>query len=287
MVDFIILGAQKAGTTTLFQILDQHPHLSGCTEKEPHFFSKTANWRRELPQYESLYIQEEGLRYFEASTSYTNYPLENLKIWEDLYTYNPDMKFIYIVRNPIDRIRSAYTHYFQRGFTSESSIDKEIVKDPAYLAISRYYSQITPYLETFGQDSVFFIDFDDLLKNRKQVIYELSDFLDLDFNLFGDFENVHANKSIGGYKSDHRFDNPPFPLNLIKKISPKAWQVLTFNRKSYFMKEKPQISPAYQEMILTILSDEIREMEKLMNRDFSKWRRVKGNSQRKRTGGEG
>ena len=287
MVDFIILGAQKAGTTTLFQILDQHPHLSGCTEKEPHFFSKTADWRKELSQYESLYKKEEGLRYFEASTSYTNYPLENLKIWEDLYTYNPEMKFIYIVRNPIDRIRSAYSHYYQRGFTRESSIDREIVKDPAYLAISRYFSQITPYLETFGREQVFFIDFDDLLKNRKQVIYELSDFLDLDFNLFGDFENVHANKSIGGYKSDHRFDNPPFPLNLIKKISPKAWQVLTFNRKSYFMKEKPRISPPYQEMILNILSNEIEELEKLMNRDFSKWKKVKGDSQRKRTNGEG
>lgn len=244
-------------------------------KKNLTFFSKTSDWRSELPQYESLYEEQEGLRYFEASTSYTNYPLENLNIWEDLHAYNPGMKFIYIVRNPIDRIRSAYTHYYQRGFTSSDSIDKEIVNDPSYLAISRYYSQIFPYLETFGRDQVFFIDFDDLLRNRKQVIYELSDFLDLDFNLFGDFENVHANKSIGGYKSDHRFDNPPFPLNLIKKASPKAWQALTFNRKSYFMKEKPQISPAYQAMILNVLSEEIEELEKLMNRDFSKWKRVK------------
>ena len=280
MVNFMILGAQKAGTTTLFQILDTHPHLSGCTEKEPHFFSKTSNWQADLPQYNDLFLAGEGLRYFEASTSYTNYPLENLNIWEDIYTYNPEMKFIYIVRNPIDRIRSAYTHYYQRGFTQEG-IDQEIVRDPAYLSISRYYSQILPYIETFGRERVFLIDFDELLKNRKQVIYELSEFLDLDFNLFGDFDKVHANKSIGGYKSNHRYDNPPFPLSLIKKLSPKAWQVLTFNRKSYFMKEKPQISPAYQEMILRVLEYDIQELEKLTNRDFSKWRKIKVDPKKK------
>ncbi len=281
MVNFMILGAQKAGTTTLFQILDTHPHLSGCTEKEPHFFSKAANWQADLSQYNALFQPGDGLRYFEASTSYTNYPLENLNIWEDIYTYNPEMKFIYIVRNPIDRIRSAYTHYYQRGFTKET-IDREIVRDPAYLSISRYYSQILPYIETFGKDRLFLIDFDDLLKNRRQVIYELSEFLDLDFTLFGDFDTVHANKSIGGYKSNHRFDNPPFPLSLIKKVSPKAWQVLTFNRKSYFMKEKPQISPAYQEMILRVLEYDIQELEKLMNRDFSKWRKIKVASKKKK-----
>ena len=280
MVDFMILGAQKAGTTTLFQILDSHPHLSGCTEKEPHFFSKTKDWKGELSSYEALYQKGEGLRYFEASTSYTNYPLENLNIWEDLYAYNPSMKFIYIVRNPIDRIRSAYTHYFQRGYAKES-IEKEIVSNPAYLAISRYYSQIMPYIKTFGREQVFLIDFDELLKNRKQVIFQLSEFLDLDFNLFGDFDNVHANKSIGGYKSDHRFDNPPFPLNLIKKASPNTWKAMTFNRKSYFMKEKPQIAPAYQEMILNVLEWEIKEMENLMGSDFSKWKKAVLASQEK------
>ena len=116
IVDFMIIGAQKCGTTTFFDILKRHPDLSACREKEPHFFSKTPNWRKNLGWYHSLFEEEEGRLLFEASTTYTFHPFFNKEIWLDIFDYNPEMKFIYLVRNPLDRIISGYRHSYERGY---------------------------------------------------------------------------------------------------------------------------------------------------------------------------
>lgn len=111
-VDFIILGAMKAGTSTLYEILKNHPEISFCKEKEPHFFSITTDWRNETEKYHKLFNKEKGKIYGEASTSYSLYPECNLNIWHDIYAYNKKMKFIYIVHNPIDRVVSHYMQYY-------------------------------------------------------------------------------------------------------------------------------------------------------------------------------
>ncbi len=54
-VDFMIIGAMKSGTTTLSQILSQHPDVCFCQKKEPHFFSKNSSWENNLSDYRALY----------------------------------------------------------------------------------------------------------------------------------------------------------------------------------------------------------------------------------------
>lgn len=111
-VDLMIIGAQKCGTTTLYDILNLHPSLRGCRYKEPEFFSISPDWKANIDSYHSLFEQGNGVLYFEGSTTYTFYPLRNLNIWDDLFEYNRKLKFIYIVRNPIERIISSYMLYY-------------------------------------------------------------------------------------------------------------------------------------------------------------------------------
>jgi hypothetical protein len=116
-VTFIIIGAQKCGTTTLFNLLNKHSSLIGSSDKEPHFFSTSKNWRQQLSDYHSLFEEQNNALYFEDSTTYTFYPLRNLRIWDDIYDNNPAMKFIYLVRKPTSRIISSYMHTYERGYT--------------------------------------------------------------------------------------------------------------------------------------------------------------------------
>ncbi|MDZ7821446.1 MAG: sulfotransferase [Candidatus Marinimicrobia bacterium] len=125
-VDFIILGAAKCGTTTLYRILKDHPDINFCREKEPDFFSKTEDWKTHLADYHKLFREEEGKIYGEASHSYTAYPRFNLNIWEDIHAYNPGMKFIYIVRDPVDRFISSYMQDYQRGGSAFPSVRRSI-----------------------------------------------------------------------------------------------------------------------------------------------------------------
>lgn len=269
-VDFIILGAQKCGTTTLFEALNRHPALEGAQRKEPHFFSASADWRRDLPRYEALFAQREGAMYFEASTSYTFYPHRKLELWEDLYSYNPQMKFIYIVRAPIDRIISAYMHRVARGFT-RAPLEEALRTVPLLLDPTRYHTQITPFIRRFGRSQVLLIDFDDLTADLPRTAREVAAFLGVCPDRFGPLDGTHLNPSVGGAKLDHRLDRLRPLLERCRRIGPPAfWEAAAVRLAP--QAPRPKLTPAQRRMILHMLDAEITGMERLMDRDLAKWR---------------
>lgn len=271
-VDFMILGAQKCATNTLFTILQRHPALIGSAPNEPHFFCRSPDWRSELDAYHALFEEKEGVQYFESSTTYTFYPLRNLHIWDDLYAYNPDLKFIYLVRNPIDRIVSGYMHTYQRGYT-DRPFEESLIKNRMYLDITRYYTQIIPYIRRFGRDQVLLLDFDDLTQRTEATIQQVCAFLNINFDAFGTLEKTHRNPSLGRTKKHHKYDHPSWLLARIRDHLPPLWEKITDNSRRHFT-EKPKPSPALQQMILQMLEVEIRELETLMGKNLSKWKRI-------------
>ena len=115
--DFMIIGAMKCGTTTLFNYLASHPETNACIDKEPEYFG--TNWDQGPEWYASLFKQKEGLT-FEASTSYTRYP-SRLHIPERIKKTAPDCKLIYIIRNPVERIVSQLQHQItHRGMAPDA-----------------------------------------------------------------------------------------------------------------------------------------------------------------------
>lgn len=268
-VDFMIIGAQKCGTTSLFDTLTQHPSVIGCRNKEPHFFSLSPDWRRDLPLYDQLFETREGAIYGEASTSYTFYPRRNKRIWDDLHDYNPKLKLIYLVRRPIDRVISNYMHAFERGYTDEP-IEKLIVEERSYVDVSRYYTQIMPYIRRFGREQVHLIDFDDLTRERKTVIEGLARFLEIDPAGLPAEKAVHSNASVNGSKLHHKFDQPALHHRLIRRVSPQLWRRLTDNSDRRFSR-KPPVSVETQQILINMLELEVRALEPLLGKDLSHW----------------
>lgn len=269
LVNFIILGAQKCGTTTLFNTLSKHPALIHSVPKEPHFFIKK-DFRRKIGEYHKLFHLKEDSLYFEASTSYTNYPNYDLNTHEKIYEYNPEMKFIYIIRNPVDRVISSYMHSYMRGYT-DLNIEEAILNKRGLIDQTRYYTQIIPYIRTFGRDQVLILEFNDVVQNTAGTIKEICSFLKIDDSPFtADDFDLHSNRSVRTVKRHHKFDSPSLPLKVIRKFFPNFWEKIVYNDDRKFT-SKPELSSDVKKMIINLVELDIIAIGDLTGKDYSSW----------------
>lgn len=221
--EIYIIGAQKAGTTTLSYYLDQHPDITVADPKEPHFF--TENYSKGLEWYKKQFKGPDlkNKFYVDASTSYTMIPFENRetnaysKVPERVSLLKKSAKFIYILRNPVDRTYSGYWHSVRTG--RENRPFKEIIKgaNESYLSISDYYLQLTNWLEYFPISSFHFVLFEEMVRNPKKIINDCFEFLGVDHNVdiqMNEIKNKSYQNNIVGQKIKNIAANHPQLKNL-------------------------------------------------------------------------
>lgn len=182
-----LIGAQKAGTTSLAFLLGQSPLITLSTEKEPHFFS--TSWDRGLDWYRRCFADEPGTVLLDASTTYSMCPWidgpppgKTRPDWagqvpKRIHELRPDARFLYVVRDPAERTYSAYLHRLRAG--RESRPFRVAVEEEAghYIDTSRYARQVDLYLEYFPLSSFLFIDFRDLTAHPDEVAARAASFL--------------------------------------------------------------------------------------------------------------
>ena len=177
--DFLIIGAMKAGTTTLFEYLRLHPDLSACRLKEPSFFAR--QWDKGWDWYNALYRGSKGLRY-EASTDYTKYP-QVQDVPRKLAEFAPEAKLIYMLRHPVKRVLSHIHHNLIAGRMQPGAYETEEFwngKADHYLDCSRYHKQIQQYLKYFDRDRILVVQLEDMIRDRDSFLNEVANFLDVD-----------------------------------------------------------------------------------------------------------
>jgi hypothetical protein len=113
--DFLIIGAQKGGTTYLYNVLRRHPYFQAAVKKEIHFFD-TPRFGRGVDWYRTHFPQQQhrnGQRVItgEASPYYLFYPHAARRVAETI----PQAKLIVLLRNPVDRAYSDYQHTLRQG----------------------------------------------------------------------------------------------------------------------------------------------------------------------------
>lgn len=200
--DFMIVGAQKAGTTGLFDILIQHSRLRCAGTKEIHYFSDN-DWcgpqnHWEYHCYFPLPLQlARGTKLFEASASYLNHP----RVARRLHSYKPDLKLIILLRDPAERAFSAWTmthHLFRTGRMRPKHDPRtftEVVNDElenwskwtyenyesAYVQRGLYYDQLQAYLKYFSWDQIHLVESADLIHKFDQTIRGILSFIGVDY----------------------------------------------------------------------------------------------------------
>ena len=284
-VDFFIVGAPKAGTTSLYHYLNEHPQVEMSSQKEPDYFSDKAihdqgmyygkNRINALDKYESLFAQKESVVYGEASVSYLFYD----NVAEDIKKYNPNAKIIIMLRNPIERAFSHYLMDYRLGLISDSFeniITKKSKHKNAhlfyqqYVEVSKYYNQIKRYQDFFEKDNLLFIDYEDFKKNVSESVGQVYSFLKIS-DEFSDFVNIKHNSFVMPRNKVIRFiySFVFFRKTLIFFI---PTYLLKFIRYFLFrLDKKPKLSKETIIHLREIFNDDIRKVEEILRKDYSKW----------------
>lgn len=174
---FLVIGAMKTGTTSLYEYMRGHPQIFMPATKEVNFFNPLRNWRRGIEWYEEQFrdASDDALAIGEASTSYTKFPWIR-DVPERIVSVLGDVRLIYLVRDPIERVRSHYVHNLSTG-KERRPIEKALERDPMYLNISRYALQIDQYLEYFPRERLLIIESRDLRTDRRATLARIFGFL--------------------------------------------------------------------------------------------------------------
>jgi hypothetical protein len=186
--DFLIVGAMKSGSTTLYRDLSRSARIFLPEEKEPDtLVSHNDDVEAMVSDYKSLFAPApDGALLGEASTSYTKRPDYENAAQNALNVCGPNLKILYVTRDPIKRIISQYEHEFGLGLVEEP-LNEALLKHDRYVAYSSYDWQIAPWREAFGDANVMQIEMEAYVKNREQYARAALEFLTIDpgpdFNL--------------------------------------------------------------------------------------------------------
>lgn len=156
--DFVVIGAMKAGTTTLYDHLRLHPEIGMSREKETDFFVAEKNWQRGLGWYHAQF--RPGARiYGEASPNYTKAATFG-GVAARMAEVVPDAKLIFVARDPVLRAQSQYRH---AALSGQPVPPPEALPGSAVWAhlieTSSYAAQLRPYLEVFPRERLLVLDF--------------------------------------------------------------------------------------------------------------------------------
>lgn len=194
--NFLIIGAPKAGTTSLWHLMRQHPDVFLCEPKEPKFFNWETNYARGWDWYLSLFKQAKTEKAIgEASTGYSrveSYPDVPERIAEAL----PDARIIYIVRHPLGRIESGWLQCLHTAKPMPRSFKRAVRCYRPLIESTRYWRNLNAYRKYFSDDKILLLFFEDIKAEPRNVLRRTFGFLgvDPDYPIVG--ANVVWNRSV-------------------------------------------------------------------------------------------
>lgn len=230
--NLFIIGAMKSGTSSLHQYLNNHPSIFMCEPKEPCYFvhPKQLNW----PNMKKLGLwgnEEKYLRLFEdageatilgeSSTLYAKEP-HITDVAERIAKFNPEARFIYIMRDPIERTVSHYWHETRQGNENQSLLTA-VQNNPLYQDVSNYPKQLNHYFQYFSPDQFLFLTFEELCNNAEACMTKTFEWLGVDASFAPEnlSEKFHATPKQFYQKSALFRLRYTWPFNQLASLLPK------------------------------------------------------------------
>ena len=301
--DFIVVGAQKSATTTLYKNLKNNPRIYMPEIKEINFFAYNDNDIR-LSQYKKYNLganfkiitnESEHLNLFnlencenklvgESSVNYLYRYHKTISKIKKYYGENSrNLKIIISLRNPIYRAFSSWLMNVRDGFDNMSFNDavKSLIIDDKrhdfdrletlnYLQFGLYYKAVLKYKENFN--NVHVLLYDDIVDNFSLEINKVFEFLDIENIDKDNISNIKYNVSgIPRINFLHNLIKSDFYLkSYIKNKTPKKFVILI--KKILNMNyKKPQIDINTKNRLIDYYNDDIKNLESLINRDLHTW----------------
>ncbi len=182
--DFLVIGGMKCATTTMHQDLSQHPNID-CGRKELNALT----WNRESgtgsETTQSIYAANfksarSNQMLGDVSTTYSMTPDYPGVAERALELLGPNLKLVFIARNPVLRTISHHQHMMNQADGMGPDINTEINKHPQLVGYSCYAKQLTSWIESFGIENLCVIRFEDYVSDRSQTVDQVVKFLGLE-----------------------------------------------------------------------------------------------------------
>ncbi len=299
------IGAMRAGSTSLYQYLSQHPDVFIPHIKEPDFFiaerarevlsqgCATEDERKTLAKlltkgkyrtpetYESLYVGKGGFKYRVDCSHYFHHP-ETAAL---IHRYNPDAKILISLRDPTERIYSEYLLYARRGITATDFcefIEEMLLKDSetesiTYQSDSRlnkglYPQLLAPWLRYFGPDQVKVVLFDDLKSQTQRMCQDIYTWLEIDASFVPEMVQTQR----GGIPKSRAFMQALSLTKLLpakfKRYLPAAlrWQIRDFIYARVLTNRA--MSQEMRSMLKELYYPSVCELEEILNLNLAAWK---------------
>ena len=278
--DFIIIGAGKAGTTSLHNYLKQHPQIYLCPKKETFYFT-SQNYRsrhrkygaiQNLQEYQALFKEASSESVVgEVSTTYYSHAESAQLIHQTL----PNVKILGILRNPIERAFSAYQMHVNNG--SETRDFSEVI-DPGikYVSNGFYYSQLKLYYKTFSKSQIQISLYDDYCKDIGTFLKEIFTFIDVEPDFTPD---TSKRRRIGGVPRQRWVRKLLAEENLVRATAATILKTVmpleTRQQIRQYLLQRNIVRTSLDRenylKLAEIYRDDILKLQDILDRDLSQW----------------
>lgn len=273
--DFLIIGAMKAGTTTLYQDLRRQSQIAFSISKEPHCLREdhvlTDAGRREYAAYFATARDDQVCG--EASTGYTKIPQYMGVPERARAVLKSDLKLIYVVRNPVDRAVSHHHHLVGSG-RCPPSIEDAVRADSTLIDFGRYTMQAEAWLKHYPRENLLILVFEEYVRDRRQAVMQICNFLGVE----ADPERVDPEKRYN--TAEQRRSLPAFAIisrtgfykRVVRRWTPQSLrQAIARAVLPPAPGRPPPPSEETVEHILEATRDDHRRLQELMGRSEAIW----------------
>lgn len=290
--DFLIVGAPKCGTTAMTRYLEAHPQLFVAARKDLHYFGSdlgfTQRPARSDAAYHSHFAGAEGaLRAGEASVWY----LYSARAAEEIHAYNPDMRIIIMLREPVSMMHALYTQLRFNGLGDEDlpTFEEALAAEPdraagrrlppqtplpealLYRRAATFSEQIARYQAVFPPEQLHIILQDDLKADTAAAYQRTLAFLAVDEAFQPDLRPVNASKQVRSEGVRRLIARTPGRLKGAIPSGMRRTLRKQIKRLNSRHAKRPPLDPALKARLRAELRPEVERLAALIDRDLSDW----------------
>lgn len=271
---FIVIGAMKCGTTSLYYQLDAHPDVAMSILKETNYFISKCDFEKGRYEegrdwYESRFREVAKAR-GECSPNYTKAHLFP-GVAQRMHDLVPDIQLIYMVRDPVERLISHYVQNCVQGLEDQSFAGA--VTEPVenkYVLTSRYFWQLQPYLEVFDEEQILIRSLESLRDRPLEILRDIHSFIGIESHVVeaqlqrGHF-NPTSEKRIRGewYRWFSGVVSQPIK-DALRPYVPIHWIPGT-------QIDRPTPSESIQQKLTEALEEDVKSLRQFTGRVFEEW----------------
>lgn len=272
--DFLVVGATKCGTSSIFRYLKQHPDIYMPGLKEINFFlnSGSQTHRRssakDLDEYSAYFSPcPAGAVTGEVAPTYLGSPIAAQNISKHL----PDSRIIIILRDPVKRSYSAYLMAARNGNAPLDVYEAMSDLKAFYINGSTYYRNVKPFYDLFPRTSISVLLYEDLVADNIAFMSKLYRLLNVDAQFVPDVSTRYNTASLPRFRLINRLITSTFIQKDIIPRLPQSIHKLGVKLRGLISSKPPVLSEDLESMLRAHFAEDVKKTADLIQQDLSHW----------------